>query len=129
MWTLVYNLVWGVAWFAFMRQEWEAAVATIRRPVPWTADVWFLWVVLTVPMGMAVMAYAASRPRSTTRTAATAALGIWVPFTVGMTAYGLSEALSARVLVLDAVVNLVGLIAASVAGVWSHQDVERSRQL
>src|SRR2546428_5076443 len=49
VWTLVYNVVWGVAWFVFMRQEWEEAVAAIGRTSPWTAEVWFLWVVLTCP--------------------------------------------------------------------------------
>src|SRR5207237_4428139 len=84
LWTLVYNFVWGVAWFAFMRSEWEEAVAAIRRPMPWTAEIWFLWVVLTVPIGVAVMAYAASHTRSPYRAAVSAAVAGWLLLTLGM---------------------------------------------
>ena len=56
LWAVVYNLVWGVAWFAFMRTEWLKAFAAIGRPLPFTADVWVLSVVLTVPIGVAIMA-------------------------------------------------------------------------
>jgi hypothetical protein len=122
LWTLVYNFVWGVAWFAFMRKEWEEAVAAIRRPLPWTAEVWFLWVALTVPMGVAIMAYASSRARSTRTAAVTGAAAVWLLLTLAMVAYSLSESLSIRVIALDSSVNLVGMLAASLAGAWSQRE-------
>jgi hypothetical protein len=121
LWTLAYNFVWGVAWFAFMRKEWEQAVAAIRHPMPWTAEAWFLWVALTVPMGIAIMAYSAGRVRPS-RAAISAAAAIWLLLTVGVSAYSLSESLSIRVIALDASVNLVAMIAASVIGAWSQGE-------
>lgn len=123
LWTLVYNLVWGVAWFAFMRKEWEGAVATIGRPSPWTAAVWFLWVVLTVPMGVAIMAYATGRARSTYIAAVSAAAAVWLLLALAMGAYSLSQSLSIRVIVLDSSVNLVGMVAAALVGAWSQHEV------
>src|SRR3989304_5179437 len=49
LWTMVYNFVWGAAWFAFMRREWIDAMAAIERPMPFTAGGWFLVVVLSLP--------------------------------------------------------------------------------
>ena len=63
LWAVVYNTVWGSAWFAFMRAEWADAVATIDMEMPWSAEVWFGWAVLTVVIGAAVMAYASSGDR------------------------------------------------------------------
>jgi len=100
LWTVVYNLVWGVAWFAFMRREWLDAVAAIRRPLPWTAEVWFLMVVLSLPIGVAIMAYAVGRARSAPapRTALYAGLALWVLMTMGMAGWGWQESLSMRVI-------------------------------
>ena len=123
MWTLVYNFVWGVAWFVFMRQEWEEAVAAIGRTSPWTAEVWFLWVLLTVPMGVAIMAYASSRAPSIYMAAASAAAAVWLLLTLAMGAYSLSQSLSIRVIAWDSFVNLVGVLAASLAGAWSQREV------
>jgi len=122
LWTLVYNFVWGVAWFAFMRKEWEEAVAAIRRPLPWTGEVWFLWAALTVPMGVAIMAYAAGRSSSLYTAAVSAAAAVWLLLTSGMGAYSLSQSLSMRVIALDSSVNLAGMVAASLAGAWSQHD-------
>ena len=122
VWTLVYNVVWGVAWFVFMRQEWEEAVAAIGRTSPWTAEVWFLWVVLTVPMGVAIMAYASGRASSSYTAAVAAGTAVWLLLTVAMAAYSLSQSLSVRVIVSDSVVNLVGMVAASLAGAWSQRE-------
>ena len=124
VWTLVYNLVWGVAWFVFMRQEWEEAVAAIGRTSPWTAEVWFLWVVLTVPMGVAIMAYASGRARASSA-AVIAGTAVWLLLTVAMGAYSLSQSLSVRIIVSDSVVNLVGMVAASLAGAWSQREGPR----
>lgn len=122
LWTLVYNGLWGTAWFAFMRKEWEGAVAAIGRPSPWTAEVWFLWAVLTVPMGVGIMAYAAGRARAPYTAAATASGAIWLLLTLPMGAYSLSQSLSMRVIVLDAAVNLVAMIAAAFAAAWSLRE-------
>ena len=121
VWTLVYNLVWGVAWFAFMDRVWDDSVAALGRPSPWTAPVWFLWVVLTVPMGVAIMAYATSgAPARSARTAAlSASAAVWLLITVGMGAHSLSQGLPVRVIALDASVNLAGMLVASLAGAWS----------
>ncbi len=119
---VVYNLVWGVAWFAFMRREWMDAMAAVRRPMPWTAEVWFLWVLLTLPIGVAIMAYTASRARSALKTAVYAAVGLWLMMTLGMIGMGWQWSLSLRVIALDSTVNLVGLVAGSLAGGWSQRE-------
>jgi len=124
LWALVYNLVWGLAWFAFMRTEWHRAVAVIRQPSPWTAEVWFLWVVLTAPMGVAIMAYTAGRARPANAAAVTATAVLWLLLTVPMGVYSLSQSLPMRVIALDSSVNLVALAAASLAGAWSQREVQ-----
>ena len=124
VWALVYNLVWGVAWFLFMRLEWQEAVAAIGRTSRWTAEVWFFWVVLTVPIGVAIMAYALGRV-STSSAAVGAGTAVWLLLTVAMGAYSLSQSLSVRVIVSDSVVNLVGMVAASLAGAWSQREGPR----
>ncbi len=122
LWMAVYNLIWGVAWFAFMRREWLDAMAAIRRPMPWTAEIWFLWVALTLPIGVAVMAYTASRARPGLKTTVYAAVGLWLMMTMGMIGMGWQWSLSVRVIALDSTVNLVGLVAASLAGGWSQRE-------
>jgi hypothetical protein len=124
VWALVYNLVWGIAWFLFMRQEWAEAVAAIGRTSPWTAEVWFFWVVLTVPMGVAIMAYASGRARASSA-AVVAGAAVWLLLTVSMGAYSLSQSLPVRVIISDSVVNLAGMIAASLAGAWGQQEGPR----
>ena len=123
LWTVIYNLVWGVAWFAFMRREWLDAVAAIRRPLPWTAEVWFLWVVLTLPIGVAIMAHSASRASyaPAPRTALYAGLSLWVLMTMGMAGWGWQDSLPMRVIAMDSIVNLLGMVAASLAGAWSQR--------
>lgn len=122
LWAVVYNLVWGVAWFAFMRREWLDAVAAIGQPLPWTAEVWFLWVVLTLPIGVAIMAHAASHVRSAPKSSVYAAVAVWLLMTLGMAGWGVQDSLSIRVIAMDSTVNLVGMVAASVAGVWSLRE-------
>jgi hypothetical protein len=124
LWMVIYNLVWGVAWFAFMRREWLDAVAAIRRPLPWTAEVWFVMVLLSLPIGVAIMAHSASRARSAPapKTALYASLSVWVLMTMGMAGWGWQDSLSMRVIALDSIVNLVGMVAASLAGGWSQRE-------
>jgi ABC-type dipeptide/oligopeptide/nickel transport system permease component len=122
LWMVTYNLLWGVAWFAFMRREWQEAVDAIQRRMPWTAEVWFLWVVTTLPIGVAIMAYAASSTRSATKSALYAALPLWVLMTLGMVVWGRQESFSARILTIDSIVNLVAMVAAALAGGWSQYE-------
>src|SRR4051812_7939840 len=60
LWMLVYNLIWGIAWFAFMRDEWQDASAATGRRLAWT-QVWGIWIILTLPIGIAIMSYSADR--------------------------------------------------------------------
>jgi len=120
VWTLVYNLIWGVAWFAFMRGEWERGTAAIHHEMPFTAEVWFLMVVLSVPMGIAIMAYTRDRPEAARRAAVSAALVLWLVFTVPMFIHAMQQSLPMRVIVLDSGVNLIAVIAASLAAAWSQ---------
>lgn len=120
---VVYHFVWAAAWFAFMRREWEEAMAAVGRSSPWTAEVWFLWVVLSLPIGVAIMAYAAGRAHSAQKAAVSGAAAVWLLMTLGMAVHGWQESLSPRVIALDSCVNLVGMMAASFAGGWSQRDV------
>jgi hypothetical protein len=118
VWAVVYNLVWGIAWFAFMRLEWLDAMAAIKEELPFTPPVWDVWVALTLPIGVAAMAYLAGRPRSGSGSALSASLTLWLPLSIGTFASGVQDRLSVRVLALDAMANLVAMLAASFAGRW-----------
>ena len=63
-WAAVYNLVWGAAWFVFMSREWRDAFAAIKRPWLFSADIRIFWIALTLPIGVAIAAYAANPTRS-----------------------------------------------------------------
>ncbi len=122
LWAVVYNLVWGVAWFLFMRREWRDAFAVIKRPLLFTADIWVLWIALTLPIGVAIAAYAASPARSSPPKAAVyAAITLWLLMTVGMAVWGRQDSLSTRIIVLDSIVNLIAMLAASLTGTWNHR--------
>lgn len=122
LWMAVYNLLWGAAWFAFMQREWLEAMAALRRPMPFTAEVWFLMVVLSLPIGVAIMAYTASRAPSALKTAVYAGLALWVLMTLGMAGWGWQDSISMRVIALDSFVNLAAMVAASVSGGWSLRE-------
>ena len=122
LWALVYNILWGIAWFAFMRSEWEQAAAASHRPMPWTAEVWFLWAVLTAPLGVTITAYAAGRKPLLYRAAVSSSAAMWLLLTVAMGAYSLSQSLSPRVIALDSLVNVVAVLAAALASAWSQRD-------
>ncbi len=124
LWAVVYDLVWGVAWLAFMRREWLDAVAANKRPLPWTPDFWVVWSAVNLPIGVAIMAYVASRARSASapKTAVYAGVAMWLLMTVWMAGWGWQQSLSFRLIVLDSTVNLVGLVAASLAGGWSQRE-------
>lgn len=114
LWAIAYGLVWAVAWFAFMRAEWYGALAVGDRVMPWT-EIWTVWAVLNVPLGMATAAYLRQRERDTPTANAFLAvvLVLWVPMTVGMTGWAWYESLSLTMIALDSAVNLVGLAVAS----------------
>jgi hypothetical protein len=118
LWAGVYNLLWGAAWLAFVRREWTRAAEALGESMPWTAEVWLVWIVLTVPLGSAMMAYVASTDFSP-RNVVVPSTAVWLLLTTGMVTWGLAESLSLRVLSLDSVANLVAMtiafiIAASV---------------
>lgn len=112
IWATAYNLVWGAAWFGFMRREWRDAFAAINRPLLFTADVWIFWIVLTLPVGVAIVAYAANPGRSVSGPKATVYAGItlWLVMTVGMAAWSWHNSLSIRIIALDSIVNLVAMM-------------------
>ncbi len=124
LWAVVYNLVWGVVWFVFMRREWGDALAAINRPLLWTADVWIPWIALTLPIGVAIVAYAANPARSVAAAKAAVYAGttLWLLMTLGMATWGWQESLSIRVIALDSIVNLIAMLSASLAGGWSWKD-------
>jgi len=123
LWAVVYNLVWGVAWFAFMRREWLDAMAAIKQDLPWTPQFWVVWAALTLPIGVATMAYVGSQARSThlPKAPLAAGLAVWVLMTMGLAGWGWQESLSFRVIGMDSAVNLAGVVAASLAGGWSQR--------
>jgi hypothetical protein len=121
LWAAVYNMAWGVAWFLFMRNEWRDAFASTKSPLLFTAEIWILWIVLTLPMGMGLVAYAANPGRSISAAKAAfyAGTALWLVMTLGMT--GWARSFSARIIVLDATVNLIALMVASLAIGWSQR--------
>jgi len=122
LWSVAYNFVWGVAWFTFMRAEWQTACFAIKRSMPWTGEVWFGWGAVTVLLGVAIMAYAAGQPRSPLKSSVYAGLALWLVLSGGFTLWGRQSSFSIRVLALDAAVNLLGLLAGSLAGGWSQVE-------
>ena len=129
LWAVVYGLAWGVAWFAFMRAEWFAALAASDRRMPWT-EIWTVWAVLNVPLGVATMAYVANRSRSARapRPAVAAALVLWLPMTLGMAGWGWYESMSLWIIVIDSTVNFAGLAIASLTAEWGHRRLFHRRQ-
>jgi len=112
LWAAVYNLVWGVAWFVFMRGEWRDAFTAINRPLIFTADIWIFWIALTLPIGVAIVAYAANPARSISAPKASvyAGMTLWLVMTVGMATWVWQNSLPIRIIALDSIVNLVAMI-------------------
>lgn len=127
VWAAVYNSVWGIALFAFMQQEWLRASASVDWAYPWTPQFWTIWIPMTVPFGVAIMAYLASRPKRTSilLSVLAASVALWVPSTIGMAVWASQESLSPRTIVLDSLVNAVALIAASLFGSWLIRAARR----
>jgi hypothetical protein len=112
IWAAVYNLVWGLAWFLFMRREWRDAFAAINRPLLFTAEFWIFWIALTLPIGAAIVAYAADPARYATAPKATvyAGMTLWLVMTIGMATWGWQYSLSLRIIALDSIVNLFAMM-------------------
>lgn len=119
LWMVAYNLAWGIAWFSFMRREWFDAVAAIGKSSPWTAEVWFLWVLFTFPIGVAIAAHAATQASAAPTRALYAAGALWLMMTVGMSIWSTLEKFPIRVIAIDSAVNLAGMLAGSLACGWS----------
>jgi hypothetical protein len=99
-----------------MRREWRDA---INRPLLFTADIGVLLIALSLPIGVAIVAYVSSPARTVSAPRATVNAGVtlWVMMTVGMAAWGWQDSLSIRIIALDSIVNLVAMIVpASFAG-------------
>ncbi|HVS31699.1 MAG TPA: hypothetical protein VMS98_09605 [Thermoanaerobaculia bacterium] len=102
-----------------MRREWSEAVDSIGRSSPWTAEVWFLWVVFTFPIGIAIAAHAATQASFAVKPALYAAAALWLMMTVGMAVWSVLEKFPIRVIAIDSAVNLAGMLAGSLACGWS----------
>ena len=128
-WAGVYNAVWGIAWFGFMRREWTDATVSVGRSFPWTPQFWAVWLPMTLPIGIAIMAYVADREQQMARTkrALAATLVLWVTGTVGMAIFAWQESVSQRVILLDSIVNLLAIALASIIGAWSLRVWRRDR--
>lgn len=96
-----------------MRAEWVSSSVSRGQPMPWTTEVWVLWVILTLPIGLAITAYSPNHKQHPIAAALTAAGLVWLLLTVGMVGYGWSDGVAARVLILDSAVNLVAMAGAS----------------
>lgn len=114
LWAFAYSLVWGMAWFAFMRAAWYGALAVGDRQMPWT-EIWSIWAVLNVPLGLATAAYLRHRERlsSSANALLPVVLVLWLPMTLGMTVWAWYESLSLTLIAVDSAVNLAGLAFAS----------------
>ena len=123
---MAYNLVWGVAWFAFMREEWQAAVTAIGRPMPWTAEIWIMCGILMLPLGVAIVAYAAGPTRSALKGSLYACLAAWALLALGMAIS--CRQLSIRIIALDSSVNLIAMLVASVGAAWSPPSKCRQKK-
>jgi hypothetical protein len=125
LWAAVYNGIWGLAWFTFMRREWQTAFAAVGQPLAWTPEVWAVWIAMTLPLGVALAVHADHSTRKL-QASMKGAMAMLALFALGMTAWGLTESLPGRVLALDALVNAVAIPVASLAAVAGLAPGSRS---
>ena len=118
LWATVYNLPWGIAWFSFMRAEWLSAFSSIGQPMLWTAVVWYIWIALTLPMGMAAMAYAGSHSEAILRSAIVASMAVCALIVLGSDIWFIQSSFPIRVIALDSAVNIIGIGLSAVASGW-----------
>ena len=124
LWTVSYNLIWAVAWFGFMRAEWTRAAAAIARPMPWTAEIWFICTVLTIPLGTGVAVFLVGQRYRLYRAALMSGVTIWLVFAGGLSFHGRSQGFAARVLAFDAAITLLAVVVAALAAAWALDDGE-----
>ena len=119
LWAIVYSLVWGIEWITFMKTAWHDAVGA-DRPMPWS-EIWTVWAILNVPLGLAIVSYlrSSSRKEAGTRALVAVVLVLWVPMTLGMFGWAWHESLSLGLIAVDSAVNLVGLAGASFVADWA----------
>ena len=117
----MYNLLWGLAWLVFMRNEWLGAGAGARS-LPWSL-VWMVWVSLSLGLGIGCSAYIRGRRW---HAALAAGVAVWIPLTIGMGAWRAQTSFSLRVVVLDSVVNLVALVGAGLMAGWVYRAPGRT---
>jgi hypothetical protein len=115
LWAVIYGLAWGIAWITFMRTTWYNAVGA-ARPMPWS-EIWTVWSVLNVPLGLAIAAFLRGSRREVrrSRTLVNVVLVLWVPMTLGMFGWAWYESLSLVLIAIDSAVNLIGLAGATLA--------------
>lgn len=83
--------------------------------MPWS-EIWLVWVVLCVPLGVALAAYLQGARRDSGRSKPLIAvvLALWVPMTLGMYGWAWFDGISLWLITLDSLVNLVAIAGASV---------------
>lgn len=114
LWAAVYDAVWGIAWFMFMRAEWQAGFQVLGKPMLWTPELWAIWVIVTVPFGIAVAAYTVGR-RPALRAWLMASFVMWLFVAGGSDLAFLQMFIPSRTIVFDTLVNLVSMTAAAFA--------------
>ncbi|MGE5624944.1 MAG: hypothetical protein ACM3ZT_05295 [Bacillota bacterium] len=114
IWAATYNLVWGVAWFSFMRAEWQAAFDALGKHMLWTPALWTVWVIVTLPLGAAVAAYVAGK-ESVLKASLVGSLAMWLIIAGGSDIAFVGMSIPARTIVLDTFTNLVAMLAAASA--------------
>jgi hypothetical protein len=125
LWAIVYNALWAVSWFAFLRRDLIAALAALGRPSPETKEWIAAYILLTLVGGvLAVWLYAAIRPRYSPgpKTAAIAGFAYWV-IGVLLPAVGWFRVLHvSKGLFTGLAATLVGALAATEAGAWLYKE-------
>src|SRR5690242_10259854 len=118
VWAAVYDLVWGVAWFAFMRAEWQEAFDSLGQPMLWTPGLWAVWIVVTCVLGIALAGHAADKP-SPLKVWLRGSLVMWLFVAGGSDAAFVMMSFPTPTIVLDTLVNLVGMFAAAFAAAYA----------
>ena len=97
--------------------------------MPWTTEVWVVWVACTFPIGAAIATYAASHLRCATRHAVAASLVAWMLLASGTAISFIQPSFSARIIAMDCGVNLIGMLLAALALAVFCSRIERGARL
>lgn len=117
LWAAVYNAVWAAAWFAFMRAEWQSAFRAVGQPMLWASTVWIIWAIVTVPLGIAIATYAADRSPGFYAWLLASVL-LWTIVAGGSDIAFVQMSVPLRTIVLDTLVNLLGMGGAAFAACY-----------